>query len=280
MAGETPAVAQKRFHDNPINVWTAGIKTPLRHYDRDARLPDPGLGDKAFGQDGWTVAFEFSNFADLANKLGKGAFSLPPFVCKNYISDCGPIEEFQVVRLAIVAHGAPGAVDVDGIFKSAADADEADKNVPPTLNPRLLNILTLKSGKYQKKIDLIRRCLHDRSKVFLMGCRIASGTEGKEFLIALSEQWPGTEVVAISTIGYQDGAKQSKTGSTGSSSYPGMRDTTYTSHKKPGFPIRDYEKLDVWNNLKKLPWVNIGPGRPTSPHVTVAFNGFIIPHKP
>ncbi len=273
MTGMTPAVPlkrSKRFHTNPINVWTGCRNTPLLHHDRDGRLPEPGEGDKPFGQDGWHVAFEFADFKDLANKLGNGAFDLPPFVCKNWILDCGPIEEFQVGRLAISAHGAPGAMDVDGVFSSASDP-EGQKN-PAHKDSRLLNVKTLKSGKYQKEIDLIKRCLHRNSKVFLMGCRIGHSKVGMEFLKALSKKWPMATLIAITTIGFSHGARQQKPDDI-ASAFPGMRDTKYMNHKKPGFPARDYEKLKIWNDLKRLPWVQYSP---PSPHTVIVQDGLIL----
>jgi len=68
-------------HLNPINVWAAGIGTPLRFSDSDARLPEQGGGDRAFGQDNWLIGVDFANFADLANKLGGGQLDLPSFAC-------------------------------------------------------------------------------------------------------------------------------------------------------------------------------------------------------
>lgn len=53
-----------------------------------------------------------SNLADL---LGGQKFDLPNFICGNSLFDCGPIEDIQIARLGILAHGSPGAVDIDAV---------------------------------------------------------------------------------------------------------------------------------------------------------------------
>jgi hypothetical protein len=50
--------------------------------------------------------------------------------------------------------------------------------------------------------------------------------------------WDGARVAAISTIGFQDGSRQSKLAQQGSAAFPGMRDTQFTNHKVPGGPTR------------------------------------------
>lgn len=266
MADDTPAVKPRRLHPNPLAVWTAGAQTPLRFSDLDGRLEKPNEGDTPSGQDGWPVAFDFGNFADLADKLTGGTFNMPSHVCGNILFSCPPIQPNQVFRLAITVHGAPGVADVDGVFASAAAANTASQT-----DDRFLNVATLKSGKFDDALTKIETCFHDNTIVFLMGCRIAAGLEGEQFLEALSRRWDGARVAAISTIGFQDGARQAKLGQAGSSSFPGMRDTQFTNHKVPGGPTRDFETLPVWNNLKRLPWVS-----ERSPHVKVAFRGVVI----
>src|SRR6185437_11881029 len=84
--GDSTAPAQNNVqspHPNPINLWAAGIGTPLRFDDNDARLPNQGGGDQTFGQDAWQVGLDFKDFAHLGDLLGGGQFSLPNFVCKN-----------------------------------------------------------------------------------------------------------------------------------------------------------------------------------------------------
>ena len=255
---------------NPLAVWTAGAQTPLPFSDLDGRLLQPNAGDTPSGQDGWPVAFSFGNFADLAAKLSGGTFSMPSHVCGNTLFSCPPIESNQVFRLAITVHGAPGVVDVDGVFASPAAADVATQD-----DDRFLNVSTLKSGKFDDSLAKIESCFHDSTIVFLMGCRIAAGVEGDTFLEALSRRWDGARVAAISTIGFSDGARQAKLGQAGSSAFPGMRDTQFTNHKVQGGPTRDFETLAVWNNLRRLPWAS-----EKSPHIKIAFRGVLIKRTP
>ena len=170
MADETPAVKPRRLHPNPLAVWTACLKTPQRFSDLDGRLPQPNGGDLPIGQDGWSVAFDFGNFADLADKLSGGTFNMPSHVCGNALFSCPPLEQNQVFRLAITVHGAPGVADVDGVFASAAAANVATQD-----DDRFLNVATLKSGKFDASLSKIEQCFHDNTIVFLMGCRIAAG---------------------------------------------------------------------------------------------------------
>ena len=270
MADETPAVKPRRLHPNPLAVWTAGAQTPLRFSDLDGRLPVPMAGDVPNGQDGWPVAVDFSNFADLADKLSGGKFNMPSHVCGNSVFSCPPIEPNQVFRLAITVHGAPGVADVDGVFASARDA-----NVAALDDQRFLNTTTLNSGKFDASLSKIETCFHDSTIEFLMGCRIGFGVEGDNFLAALSKRWDGARVAAISTIGFQDGGRQAKLGQAGSSAFPGMRDTRFTNHQVPGSPPRDFERLAVWNDLKHLPWVS-----ERSPHVKIAFRGVLVKRTP
>jgi hypothetical protein len=252
------------LNPNPIAIWCCGKNAPLRMDDEDARLPNPGGGDQTFGQDRWKVGIDFANFRHLAEMLGGITYELPRFVCGNYLSRCGKIQENQIYRLAIMAHGGGGYVDIDCRFGSAVDGEQ-----PLHQDPRFLNTSTF--GKYSYELDLIERSLHERAKVFFMGCRIAAGAEGEDFLKQLSLRWRKKEtfVIAITTIGYS--GAQSKPGTYGASCYPGMRDTNYSNHKQPGMPTRDYEKAEYWNDLTKLPWAS-----EVSPHAKIAFNGVLI----
>ena len=108
-----------------------------------------------------------------------------------------------------------------------------------------------------------------------MGCRIGFGVQGDTFLEALSRRWDGARVAAISTTGFQDGGRQSKFASQGTASFPGMRDFRFTNHQQRGAPPRDFEKLAVWNDLKRLPSVS-----EHSPHVKVALRRVLIKRTP
>lgn len=141
MSDSSPVFAKRFRHPRPISLWSAnGINAPLNHSDNDARLPEPGQGDKPIGQDGWEAALEFSNFADLANKLTSSADELPEFVCGNWIFDCGPVDPYQIRRLAILAHGGPGLLDVNaeeaGVTRGGRVSRNARHNISQSQSAR------------------------------------------------------------------------------------------------------------------------------------------------
>ncbi|HRI65216.1 MAG TPA: hypothetical protein PK156_13295 [Polyangium sp.] len=248
-------------HLNPINVWAAGIGTPLRFADSDARLPEQGGGDRVFGQDNWLIGVDFANFADLANKLGGGQLELPRFACKNWISSCGPIEENQIQRWAILAHGGPGGVDIDNTVGRDMDTSVATDG-------RMLNASTI--SKYAVQFDQLMHVLGYRAKVFFMCCLAGAGTEGDEFLKALSLRWEPKEILVVGYKSVLYCGAQNKKGSAGASCYPGARETHYSNNKQGGAP-RYYETSDGWNNLSVLPWTT-----EATPHATIAFRGTLL----
>lgn len=248
-------------HLNPINVWAAGIGTPLRFADGDARLPEQGGGDRVFGQDNWLLGVDFANFADLANKLGGGQLELPSFACKNWISSCGPIEENQIQRLAILAHGGPGGVDIDNTVGRDMDTSVAT-------DTRMLNASTI--SKYAAQFDQLMHVLAYRAKVFFMCCLTGAGTEGDEFLKAVSLRWESKEILVVGYKSVLYCGMQNKKGSAGASCYPGARETHYSNNKQGGGP-RYYETSEGWNNLSVLPWAT-----ESTPHATIAFRGILL----
>jgi hypothetical protein len=249
-------------HLNPIHVWAAGSGAPLRFGDNDARLPNQGGGDQPFGQDNWLVSFEFTNFSDLANKLGGKQFDLPSFACDNSWFRCGPIEENQITRLAILAHGAPGGVDIDN--KSGWDI-----KVSVSEDSQMLNAGTI--VRYSNQFDQILNVLAYRAKVFFMCCRTGSGKEGDEFLKAVSRRWESKEIFVVGYKSILYSGAQRKKGAQGVSCYPGVRETHYSNHKEAGFPTRYYETPSAWNDLGVLPWAT-----ESTPHATVAWRGMIM----
>lgn len=266
-------------HLVPVRIWAAGIKTPLRFDDKDVRLEeeDRNQGDKTYGQDGWDVGLDFANFEDLGEKLGNKKFILPSFIdeprdwrgehgfkkLKNVFSDYGPIEENQITRLAIFAHGAPGGLDIDGSVGRDMDGAVAT-------DPTMLNVTTI--GKYSKQFDQIQKVLAFRAKVFFMCCLTGAETVGDEFLKAVSVRWQDKEITVIGfrSVLYCNGAAQAKKGSSGSSAFPGARETHYSNNKVVGAPTRYYEGTG-WNDLTTLPWAS-----ERTPHATQAFKGFIL----
>jgi hypothetical protein len=261
---KSPIVAIEH-HLRPVHLWAAGIKTPLRHLDGDGRLEEGERNtDQLYGQNNWHVALEFKDFAHLADLLGGGAFNLPSFVCGNTTFDCGPIEENQIARLAICAHGAPGAIDMDGIAGKDLMSGDTD--------PTLMNEMTL--SRYLADFAKIERVLQPRSKVFFVSCITGADVVGENFLKAISLVWAAKEIMVFgfrSVLYAGPGKAQERLTLTSTSScYPGVRETHYSNLKMGGAP-RYYEVMSSWNDLVVLPWAS-----EHTPHAVMAYKGFIL----
>jgi hypothetical protein len=248
-------------HPRPLRLWTAGVGVPLRFSDNDPRLDKAGEGDTLVGQDGWDVAFDFASLAHLASEID-GGFSVPSHACGNLIFDCGPIDDNQITRLVINAHGGPGVVDTDNIV-----GKDIDSSVDFLKNDRILSAGTVS----QKKADLdkILKKLAWRATVFFMCCLTGEGTEGEDFLKAISMAWATKEITVVGYRAILYCGLQSKRGSSGANCYPGCRETHY-SNQRTGKDPRDYELPGQWNDLRLLPWATS-----TTPHARVALKGVI-----
>lgn len=253
-------VVVPQHHARPVHVWAAGIKTPLRYQDPDGRLKEGERhADQTYGQNNWHVSLEYKDFTHLADLLAGQQLDLPSFVCGNAFSSCGPIEDGQIARLAILAHGAPGALDVDGRAGTDLMAGATD--------PTLMNVMTL--PRYAADFTRIERVLQPRAKVLFVCCLTGAGSVGEEFVKAVSLLWAAREVMvyAFSTVLYQD-SKQRIQGS--SSYYPGARESDYDTLKAtPG--ARYYETTAAWNDLARVPWAS-----ENSSHAVMAYKGVIL----
>lgn len=250
-------------HPRPLRLWTAGAGVPLRFVDNDPRLDKPGQGDTTAGQDNWDVAFEFAKLSDLASSID-GGFSLPSHSCGNWVFNCGPIEDNQIVKLAIMAHGGPGVVDIDN--KIGKDVDSGGNFLT---DPGILNVSSIPARKAD--LDKILKKLGWRATVYLMCCMAADADAGRDLLKALSKAWEKKEikVVGFRTILYAAGPGQVKKGSQGSSCYAGCRETHY-SNGKTGTTPRPYEGTQ-WASLTELPWAS-----ESTPHARMAQKGALL----
>lgn len=231
----------------PVAVWASGDGTP------HTVAEDPRLNkDSAKGQAGWDMGFQFASFSDLSWKL-QGA--------KPAHLGGGMIQLHQVSRLAFVAHGAPGVVDVD-------QSESGDYGVPIPLASRSLTVNRI--GVYNSQLDRIGEALRQNSVVYVASCQAADSKEGEELLKMLSKRWPTTTVVGIRTLATVVSGMH-KPLTSPSAIFAGVRDTRHANGiKKPG-EIRDYETTEFRNDLNKLPWLS-----ESSPHTTVARDGNII----
>ncbi|MBR0798610.1 DUF4347 domain-containing protein [Bradyrhizobium jicamae] len=198
----------------------------------EIRFPDGGKVEYPYGTDtgqaGWDVGLMFHTLGELAEKL------------RTLRQDKG----YSISRLAIDVHGAPGKILADG------DNKEYDST-------QLIN-------KYSSQLALINMMLDPGAVVLFMGCQVASGDAGAQFLVDLSTYaFKGHQVVGFTTIG--ETLRQARPGA--ACQEPGMRDTPYDmpSAGMPGIQLqREKEALS-------LPWAS-----EISPHAKIARNGEII----
>lgn len=193
---------------------------------------DPLDPNKAgHGQAGWDIGVGFQKPTDLAQILT----SLKK-------------QGNSISRLAINLHGAPGRIDADSLgpnYDTAYDWDRLWKT-------------------YQSPLQEINQAIASGAMVLIMGCNVAAGDVGKQFLKNLSTKvFPEHEVVGFSMVGVT--AKQYRAG--GKCSEPGMRDSNF-ERTPPDLPPK--EQADRENQYLTLQWASH-----ESPHACVVRNGTI-----
>jgi len=214
-------------------VWAYSITAPGNTCE-DARLLGGGTNiqypeGNDQGQAGWDIGLDFKEIFNLAQNLGN-------------------LKAGLITRLAINLHGCPGKIDAAGgggteatMFNSA----------------QLFNT-------YSGPLMFINSMLAAEAVVLIMGCNVAKGKAGEEFLSDLS-RWAfrGHKVVGFSRIG--ETLRQYRQGEY--CSEPGMRDTTY-DEPSAGEPVVQVEREQ---EVLSLPWAS-----ETSPHAKIAKDGKII----
>jgi hypothetical protein len=190
------------------------------------KLQYPAGNDK--GQAGWDIGLMFDTIGDLSYKLSQ-------------------LDAGQITRLALNLHGSPGKIDA---LSGGTEASMFD--------------FTQLWNRYSSPLVFINRLLAAGAPVLIMGCNVAKGKEGEEFLSELSARaFKGHKVVGFSTIGETLG--QFRSG--GSCTEPGMRDSPY-DNSSAGQPTVQAQREKEYLSL---PWAN-----ETSPHAKVALDGKII----
>jgi hypothetical protein len=217
-------------------IWAVSSAAPgktcadARLLGGGTKLEYPQGNDK--GQAGWDVGLGFDTFVDLAQKIVALKKS----------------KNLAITRLAINLHGAPGRIDADSKGTNYDTAYDFDK---------LWKV-------YRQQMQQINGALEGNAMVLIMGCNVAAGDEGKQFLEKLSSQaFPNHPVVGFTTIGIT--ARQYRNG--GSCSEPGMRDSPYET---PSEYLPEKDKTEREKEAMTLPWAS-----EQSPHAAVALNGKI-----
>lgn len=174
-------------------------------------------------QFGWDVGVTFSSLEELAEALDPSgptgrARATSRILSRDVFPD-GPrvgLTRGSVTRLAILCHGAPGRLFVNGAAEVAVGDSPSSGDDP-------LDASTACRSDH----DLLHRiglATSQSAWIFLMGCNCARGSEGETLLIALSQVWPGRTVVGYTSYGYRDPRTSTRAGS-GACVLPGMRDT-------------------------------------------------------
>jgi uncharacterized protein DUF4347 len=214
-------------------VWTYSKNSPAKTCP-DARLLGDGTpispypGGHQHGQAGWDYGLMFNSLGDLSEKL------------RLLKADKG----ITISRLAIDVHGAPGAID------AASNGSMYDFN-------KLWS-------HYSSPLVLINLMLEPSAAILIMGCQVAKGEIGADFISQLSKTvFPGHKVVGFTTIG--ETLRQYRKG--GYCSEPGMRDTPYDT---PSAGIPEL-KIEREKEALTLPWAS-----ESSPHAKIALEGAII----
>ncbi|MGC4065218.1 MAG: hypothetical protein QM784_11340 [Polyangiaceae bacterium] len=180
----------------------------------------------------------------------------------NHVANPGQvIGDHQITRLAIVAHGSDGVMDIE------------QRAVGQALGfaPAEAQSLTLsRLGLYQRDLTRLGRFLSANCVVYLCSCRLARTTKGEELLKALSLLWPSTRVVGLRSYGSvctSATVPRRRPGAAGE--FPGMRDSNYSGQVES--VNRESNNPQFWNDLSKLPWFS-----ESSPRATIALDGNII----
>lgn len=166
----------------------------------DVTVPDSGVGDQSF-----QIACVLSDLANFVRLLQNTSVNLP---------SGKPLAKHQIKRLALVAHGEAGRIDVDQKCSSAAYG-----GVPVDVNTSLtvdrLNV-------YQNDLLSIGEYFCADAAVLLASCEAGNGTAGEVLLIELSKLWPTVRVIGLRSRGSLNTTSRPNAGGL---RYPGARDT-------------------------------------------------------
>ncbi len=148
--------------------------------------------DQVYGQAGWDVGVVFTSLHDLADKLVR--LRVPDF-----LPGAGrTIRHGELTRLAIVCHGAPGELFINGLnHQRESLTPERIYGRPHQPDLQRIGLLTPNDGT---------------GVIYFMSCNAGQGTAGTNLLVALSRAFPNRRVVAFATPGYQPAGRMLRTG--------------------------------------------------------------------
>jgi hypothetical protein len=231
--------------------------------DEDARLHDDNgdlVKDIKYpaglkrGQAGWDLGINVGNIDQLLEKLRSA--KQPKWLGGAKV---GP---GSITRLGIMAHGAPGRIQIYGSTnqKVMLDAD----------------VLAGGASRVKDRMLELEPYLAADATVLFVSCRAGFGESGTQLLLRLSQLWPGRKVVAFWTIGYVSVAKMARKGwFVGGTTEAGMRDTEGISEAVTvAGKAKELFELEIeqnWGDMRRFPWAS-----ESSLHARVARNGRIV----
>lgn len=242
---------------HPVRVWIDGGATPIS-VDNDPRLPAPGAGDTPSGQDGWDMRLFHGTNSTTAALVQLLQNAVRPA----YVVNAGQaIGQHQITRLAIVAHGSDGVMDIQQLAVGQALGFTPVES--SSLTPARMSV-------YRSDLVALGRFLAADSIVYLCSCRLARTSRGEELLKELSLLWPSTRVVGLRSFGsvcVTSTLPRRRPGATGE--FPGMRDSRHSGSVQ--LANQDSNNPPIWNDLSVLPWFS-----ESSPRATIALDGNIV----
>jgi len=179
-----------------LRVWASGPFSPVVICD-DARTPDPSRqgypGGTAQGQFGWDVGLAFSNTGELGDKLAQVVRS----------------KGKKIDRLAIVVHGTPRHVDVDGKIGTGSLSASIPGGMTGQQADDQQNSKTFCMQTFDSYAPAWRRVAGNMNAggiVLFMSCNFGQMQIGGDILKKMSKElFPGVSVVGFINVGIAPG---------------------------------------------------------------------------
>ena len=241
-------------------VRTAGLKGTVLESKGDFELVDPlehFAGKQYIARRAVTVVFSILNRLVTALE----SFGDPGFETEGFR---GFFETGGIKLFAIMCHGCPGGVDINGLrrnyeYLAASTVAPYSEDLQKAASMWPANGGPWNDETLARDLRRLGNFLGTDSAVRFDGCNIGSGDPGTDFLVTLSTVWPGIRVIAFSD--YAIGAPSKK------SSEPRLWGVADSNDQYPEHPSEFEMKVkSFWN----------APRSEASPNAKIAQNGCII----
>ncbi|HME37272.1 MAG TPA: hypothetical protein VKF84_18725 [Candidatus Sulfotelmatobacter sp.] len=186
---------------------TVGSSATSVEKEGDFELVDPvSAGDRVFGIGYVTQRAVFVLFDDLRG-LVDSLENFKGFSTKGFE---GPLEAGGVRLLVITCHGRPGVLFIDGVDANGVNAKDF---LSPSTMAKYASDLT-RLGKFLATNNASKGGASKFATIRFDGCNAGADTNsaaearGSDLLVALSQIWDGTRVVAFADYGIGRGTKK------------------------------------------------------------------------